>query len=296
VLEENAEVPGATPPAALTRYVGYLLRRVHARFAVGTRDAQEFFVLDALSHGDVHVQRTLANRLDINRTTMVQLVDGLVRAGFVTRGQNPENRRSHILSITPAGRDELAAQRAELSTRDAQLTAALSPSARTRLRELLRRLAPEAGDWPTEHLVAHAHQLLWKLGDSDPELVAAGLRIRHFGALSAIHQLGPCPQQVLARHLAITEPAAAEMVDPLVKAGLVARGQDPADRRRYALELTPLGRERLEVVRGAVNRLDARITELLGSADAAAELRELLVRLLPPSAPPAEPGAYAGPT
>jgi DNA-binding MarR family transcriptional regulator len=122
------------------------------------------------------------------------------------------------------------------------------------------------------------------------------LRIRHFGALSAIDELGPCPQQVLARHLAITEPAAAEMVDPLVKGGLVARGHDPADRRRYALELTPLGRERLVVVRGAVHRLDAKITELLGSPADAADLRGLLVRLLPPFSPSTEPGACAGPT
>lgn len=287
---------GAAPPVALTRYVGYLLRRVHAQFTAGRRDAQEFFVLDALSRADVHSQQSLATRLEINRTIMVRLVDGLAKAGLVTRTQNPANRRSHILSITEAGRAELAAQRTELSTRDAELTATLTPSQRARLVELVHRLVPEAGDWPTEHLVAHAHLRLWKLGDSDPELMAAGLRIRHFGALSAIDQLGPCPQLELARHLAITEPAAAEMVDPLVKAGLVARGQDPADRRRYALELTPLGRERLAVVHGAVDRLDTQITELLGAKENADELRTLLVRLLPPFASPAEPGACAGPT
>jgi len=296
VVEENAELTGAAPPVALTRYVGYLLRRVHAQFAAGRRDAQEFFVLDALAEADVHSQQSLAARLDINRTIMVRLLDGLTTAGLVTRTPNPANRRSHILSITQAGRAELAAQRVELSTRDAELTAALAPEERARLAELVHRLVPEAGDWPTEHLVAHAHLRLWKLGDSDPELVAAGLRIRHFGALSAIDQLGPCPQQELARHLAITEPAAAELVDPLVKAGLVARGQDPADRRRYALELTPLGRDQLGVVRGAVDRLDAKITALVGSAEDASELRSLLVRLLPPSSTPAEPGACADPT
>ncbi|MFD2354860.1 MarR family transcriptional regulator [Nonomuraea ferruginea] len=49
----------------------------------------------------------------------------------------------------------------------------------------------------------------------------------------------PCAQQQLARRLDITELAAAQIVDELVRLGLVARGQDPADRRRYALELTP---------------------------------------------------------
>lgn len=60
----------------------------------------------------------------------------------------------------------------------------------------------------------------------------------------------------------------------------MARGQDPADRRRYALELTPLGRDRLTIVRTAVHRLDAHITDQLGPAGSD-ELRALLQKLLP---------------
>jgi len=60
----------------------------------------------------------------------------------------------------------------------------------------------------------------------------------------------------------------------------VVRGRDPADRRRYALTLTELGRERLEVVRQAAERLQREIVETLGP-DGDAELRSLLTRLLP---------------
>lgn len=261
------------PPQLTPEGIGYLLRRVHARFAADQTDGP-------LSESDVHSQQSLAARLDLNRTVMVRLIDRLEDAGQVTRTPNPQNRRAHILSITDAGRTALSAQRSVLSARDERLTAALSARERHRLAELLRLLVPDAGDLTVETLVARAHHRLWKLGDSDRELVAAQLRIRHFGPLSAIDALGPCPQQVLARHLAITEPAAAELVDPLVKAGLVARGQDRQDRRRYALELTPLGRERLAVVRGAVHRLDATVSGLAGP-DGARELRALLVRLLP---------------
>lgn len=278
--EETRELTDVAPPAALTRYIGYLLRRVHAQLGTDRTDAREFLVLSALSTADVHSQRSLASRLDINRTIMVRLIDQLEDAGQVTRTRNPANRRSHILSITEAGRTALATYRAELSTRDDELTAVLTPAERTRLKSLLHQLIPAADDWPITQLVAGAHHHLWKLGDSDPALKAAGLYIRHFGPLSAIDQLGPCPQQELARHLAITEPAAAELVDPLVKADLVARGQDPRDRRRYALELTPLGRDRLTIVRAAVDRLGAHITEQLGPAGAQ-ELRALLVKLLP---------------
>lgn len=273
MLEETAELTDVAPPRELTAYIGYLLRRVYAQCDAGPR---EYLVLDALAEDDVQSQQSLASRLDVSRTIMVRLVDRLEDAGLAARTPNPANRRSHILSITDAGRATLA----ELSTRDDELTAPLTARERTRLKELLRRLVPGAGDWTVEHLVTQAHLRLWKLGDSDPALTEAGLRIRHFGPLSAIAALGPCPQQALARHLAITEPAAAELVDPLVKAGLVARGQDRHDRRRYALELTPLGRERLAVVRGAVERLDATVRSELGP-DGHRELRTLLLKLLP---------------
>jgi len=290
VLEENAELTGAVPPEELTAYIGYLLRRVHAQCAADDGPPREYVLLDALAEQDAQSQQSLAGRLDVNRTIMVRLVDRLEDAGLVTRTPNPANRRSHILSITDAGRKTLAA----LSERDEQLTAVLTPQERGRLKELLRRLLPLAGDWTTEHLVTQAHLRLWKLGDSDPALVDAGLRVRRFGPLSAIDAMGPCPQQALARKLAITEPAAAELVDPLVKAGLVARGQDRQDRRRYALELTPLGREQLTLVRGAVLRLDATIRSELGQ-DGHRELRELLLKLLPSRAPGA-PAGSADPT
>jgi DNA-binding MarR family transcriptional regulator len=290
VLEETAELTGAVPPEELTAYIGYLLRRVHAQCAADGGPPREYVLLDALAEDDARSQQSLARRLDVNRTVMVRLVDRLEDAGLVARSPNPANRRSHVLSITAAGRATLAA----LSERDARLTAVLTAAERGRLRELLRRLVPGAGDWTIEHLVTQAHLRLWKLGDSDPALVDAGLRVRHFGPLSAIDAMGPCPQQALARKLAITEPAAAELVDPLVKAGLVARGQDRQDRRRYALELTPLGRARLALVRGAVLRLDATIRAELGS-DGHRELRELLRRLLPSRAPGA-PAGSADPT
>ena len=114
---------------------------------------------------------------------------------------------------------------------------------------------------------------------------------REYLLLDALAEADAHSQQALARKLAITEPAAAELVDPLVKAGLVARGQA---RRRYALELTPLGRERLALVRGAVLRLDATVRSELGQ-DRHRELRELLLKLLPSRAPGA-PAGSADPT
>jgi DNA-binding MarR family transcriptional regulator len=171
--------------------------------------------------------------------------------------------------------------RRAVSNRDERITAALSRRERDRLDVLLGKLLP-GPEHPavrsTEYLVAHAHYMLRRRGDA--LLADVGLKMRHFGPLFGIDRLGPCPQQQLAQYLAITEPAAAEVVDELVRAGLVARGQDAHDRRRYALELTELGRQRLSVVRDVSARLNADVLDTLG-ADSVEDLRTLLTNLLP---------------
>jgi DNA-binding MarR family transcriptional regulator len=279
---------GAAPPDALRGDIGHLLRRAYAQFTAEAAGdgpdsprSREFVVLDALAGGDARSQQDLAERLGINRTIMVRLVDRLQAAGFLTRARNPANRRSYVLALTAAGRAELAGMRRTMSERDARATARLSTSERRRFDELLAKLLPESEQLTvhsTEYLVTQAHLLMRRIGDE--ALSDVGLRARHFGALFAIDRFGPCPQQQLARYLAITEPAAAEVVDELVRAGLVVRGQDRQDRRRYALELSDLGRERMTGVQAAVDRMRATIRDTLG-ADAEAELRRLLFRLLP---------------
>lgn len=265
--------------------LGALLRRVSARFTADAiqDDAQsrEFVVLDTLAGHEVDSQRELAERLGINRTIMVRLVDRLEDAGYVTRTRNPANRRSYLLSVTAAGRTAAGRMREAVSERDARLTSGLGRRERQRLDRLLSRLLPQP-EQPairsTEYLVAHAHLQLRRRGDA--LLADTGLKIRHHGPLLAVEQLGPCSQQALARFLAITEPAAAEVIDELVRAGLIARGQDPDDRRRYALELTERGRERLGVVREVVERLNADVLDALGAEDLQ-ELRTLLAKMIP---------------
>jgi DNA-binding MarR family transcriptional regulator len=128
----------------------------------------------------------------------------------------------------------------------------------------------------TEFLVTQAHLRLRRLGES--LLTDVGLRMPHYGPLAALED-GPAPQRDVARGMAITEAATAELVEELVTAGLVARGRDPDDRRRYALELTPTGRERLARIRAAQAAVQERVTEILGT-DGTAQLRDLLRRLL----------------
>ena len=264
--------------------IGALLRRAFTRItaaAVGDASAsRDAVVLDVLATHGGSSQQELGERLGINRTIMVKLVDRLEGAGWVVRERRPEDRRSYALALTPSGEAALTRLRAELSDRDARITAPLSPSERARLRELLGALLPEPGTpvTSTEFLVAQAHQRLRRVADG--LLADVGLRMPHYGPLLALEVHGPLPQRDVARGLAITEPATAELVDELVAAGLVVRARDPRDRRRYALELTAAGRERLERIRSAQAEVQARVTALLGSPERMDELRALLQKLL----------------
>lgn len=292
-LEDNAEVIGAAIAPELGRYIGFLIRRVHAQFAAATAEGdsrpRDHAVLVVLADGNAFSQVELAERLGINRTIMIGVLDRVEAAGWVIRVRRPGNRRAHMLSITDAGRAQLESLRVEVERLDEKVTPNLSAAERRRLNELVHRLLPEPERTPlqvgTQFLVAQVHHLLRKRGDA--MLADSGLRVRHYGPLTAIGIFGPCPQQKLANYLAITEPATAQLVEELVQSGLVLRGQDPDDRRRSALVLTEHGRQRLGEVSEAVERMQAGLVDILG-ADGDAELRSLLARVL--RAAPAEAG------
>jgi DNA-binding MarR family transcriptional regulator len=289
-VDGTAEISGVALAPELTRYLPYLMRRAFVYVSANadrSTQARDFAVLASLADQHVSSQQELAERLEINRTIMVKLIDRLQDAGYVTRTRNPDNRRSYVLSLTGPGRKALEEMRGPVLERDELLTANLTLKERERLNDLLRTVLGEPektpGNLSTGYLITQVFFLLRRRGDAMVSDV--GLRVRNFASLSAIGKLGPCPQQQIARYLAVTEPAAAQIVEELVQAGLVARGQDPVDRRRYALELTDLGWERLATLRDAVNNLQADLVKTLGGPDSEEEIHTLIHKLLPPEIP-----------
>jgi DNA-binding MarR family transcriptional regulator len=57
------------------------------------------------------------------------------------------------------------------------------------------------------------------------------------------------------------------MVDSLVSAGYVARVPDPDDRRKMNVSLTDRGRAAAEVIRTAIEDIDAELEQLVGPRD-----------------------------
>lgn len=280
--DKTAEVSGALPEP-LADNVFFLLRRVHAKFSsdadCAASDSRDFLILDALGGQDWASQIDLAERLGINRTIMVQVIDRLEERGEVQRNRDPANRRQYVLSLTDQGWAALEDRRLTVAERDARLTFALTRQETLRLEVLLARLLPASARplvQGTENLVAQVDLRLRRQGED--KLAGTGVRLRFHKPLMALAASGPCSQQQLAESLAITGPAASQLVDELVKQGLVRRGRDPHDRRRYALEMTEPGREALAVTAAAIRELTDDVAAQLGPGGEDA-LRALLLKI-----------------
>lgn len=67
-----------------------------------------FFALDYLASHSPASMKSLARALDITPASVTALSSKLETAGWIRREPHPEDRRSHLLSITPAGSEILS--------------------------------------------------------------------------------------------------------------------------------------------------------------------------------------------
>src|SRR5512135_963184 len=87
---------------------GYLLKHARERMAELSAEAlrpygvsgRELAVLTVLATGAPPSQLEAAQRLAVDRTTMVALIDGLEARGLVTRGPDQSDRRRNIVALT----------------------------------------------------------------------------------------------------------------------------------------------------------------------------------------------------
>jgi DNA-binding MarR family transcriptional regulator len=104
-------------PDELAGRLGYLLKHVQQRLFQASVpamapfgiDGRELAVLTVLAAGQPLSQQQAADRLGVDRTTMVAHVDDLEAKKLVERHRSPEDRRRNIVELTAAGRDCLRA-------------------------------------------------------------------------------------------------------------------------------------------------------------------------------------------
>jgi DNA-binding MarR family transcriptional regulator len=135
------------------RHTGHLLRRAQQlHVAVWLRDVSsettsvQFATLTVLDQRPGASQRDLGHALDLDRSTIADLVVRMLRRGLIGRERDEDDRRRNVLQLTAAGRDELTRLRPRVEAIEPTLTAGLSPSERDQLRRLLHRALEHAAD------------------------------------------------------------------------------------------------------------------------------------------------------
>src|SRR5437868_13306643 len=104
-------------------------------------DAHHYSVLAILGEGARETQATIAEALDVDPSRLVALLDSLEERGLVDRQRDPQDRRRHVVSITPAGTTELGKIRALIRKLEDEIFAQLDDDSRNQFHELLLRLA-----------------------------------------------------------------------------------------------------------------------------------------------------------
>src|SRR5580700_4480386 len=110
------------------------------------------------------------------------------------------------------------------------------------------------------------------------ELAPLGAEPRHVGMLTRLAANEGKAQQVIGELIGLNPTQMVFLVDELEDRGFVERRRNPADRRSYALYLTPAGRDMLASVQAAGRAHQARLGSPL-SADDQKQLTSLLRRL-----------------
>jgi DNA-binding MarR family transcriptional regulator len=142
----NEIIPG--PPAALMERMSFLLKRAYALLEDAIElgltqlniSGREFAVLTLIESEGPASQQRLADRVGVDRTTMVALVDALEEKGLVNRLRDPSNRRAYLLQTTEAGRKRLRDTLKAVKKAEQEILAPLSSAESATLTRLLQCL------------------------------------------------------------------------------------------------------------------------------------------------------------
>jgi DNA-binding MarR family transcriptional regulator len=134
-------------PQALLQSPGFLLKRLGGLVKEKTFDAYDgrtpyaYGVLTLLDQGACQTQATIADALGYDRSYLVGVLDELERDGLVERRRDQSDRRRHVVTMTPAGKEELTRLHGIHEQIDDEFFSALSASELKTLTALLGKVA-----------------------------------------------------------------------------------------------------------------------------------------------------------
>ncbi|BAL87984.1 putative MarR-family transcriptional regulator [Actinoplanes missouriensis 431] len=140
-MNESAEIGGQL-------YLAHRYARAAANRALQVHgvELRHLGVLGVLAQAGPLSQAALIARLQLDKSSMVYIVDELERQGLAERRRNERDRRSYAVSLTEAGRQRLVAATATTDAAMAELLAPFTADERVQLHGLLARFINHAAD------------------------------------------------------------------------------------------------------------------------------------------------------
>jgi DNA-binding MarR family transcriptional regulator len=136
------------PPHELVDSTTFLLKRLGGAikeemveaFRAAGESPSHYSVLALLDESACGTQANIADVFGYDRSWLVGLLDELEEQGLIERRRDPADRRRHLVSLKPAGREKLAQLRTISRSVEDEFLAPLDADQRTQLHELLLRL------------------------------------------------------------------------------------------------------------------------------------------------------------
>jgi len=152
-VSDLKQLKGPKQPAALPEELractGFLLSRVGIgmklaameEFERGGFNPYSYAVLAVLAEGAKETQATIADTLDLDRSQMVGILDELEARGLIERRRDQTDRRRHMVSITAAGKKQIAKMRTMIKDLEDSFLVSLDDDERATLQDYLQRIA-----------------------------------------------------------------------------------------------------------------------------------------------------------
>jgi DNA-binding MarR family transcriptional regulator len=147
--ETPMKAPPTRPPRELLASPTFLLKHLTwemkeqklAAFEASGLNPMHYAVLALLDESARETQATIADALGYDRSYLVGLLDEVEERGLIERRRDPDDRRRHLVKLTPAGKETLTKLRAVIRRFEKKFLAPLDADERQTFLSLLRRLA-----------------------------------------------------------------------------------------------------------------------------------------------------------